>query len=91
MKLGLKLLLAALILMGVMSLLALVVGWLWYAVIAVALIGGVALAINWGRSKTTTAPSTPRTEAKQESAALKELRTMEKEQERQQKLGRRSP
>lgn len=90
MKLGLKLLLAALILLGLMSVLALLAGWLWYAVIAVAIVGGIALAISWGKSEKASVQSvSARTEAKQESAALKELRTLEKEQERQEKLTRR--
>lgn len=86
MKLGLKLLLAALILLGLMSLLALLAGWLWYVIIAVAIIGGIALAISWGKSEKVATPPSARTEAKQQSAALKELRTMEKEQERQEKV-----
>ncbi|MGC4048065.1 MAG: hypothetical protein QM758_30105 [Armatimonas sp.] len=90
MKLGLKLLLALLILLGLMSLLALLAGWLWYIVIAIAVIGGIALAISWGRGEKTTAQPSARTEAKQQSAALKELRAMEKEQERQEKLTHRS-
>jgi hypothetical protein len=90
MKLGLKLLLAALILLGVMALFALVAGWLWYIVIGIAILGAIALAVSWGHGNSKAGPPAARTETRQEKAALRELRTLEKEQEREQKLTRRS-